>query len=67
MDCDLSNLEVRMQELLKDPELLKQFNAYAKVYSDLVQEIELERYISGFRTGAKFSLDTFVINDNIIK
>lgn len=56
-----------MQELLKDPELLKQFNAYAKVYSDLVQEIELERYISGFRTGAKFSLDTFVINDNIIK
>ena len=59
---DISKAEAKLNEILKGDEK-KLFLAYCDAHSELSSLMEQEIFITGFRLGAQFSLDTFCNND----
>lgn len=58
----LSSAEQALTEKLKGEEK-KTFLAFANASNIVLSESELDRFIIGFRLGAKFTYDTFVSGD----
>ena len=59
---DISKAEAKLNELLKGDEK-KLFLAYCDAHSELSSLVEQDIFITGFRLGAQFTLDTFCCND----
>ena len=59
---DISKAETKLNEILKGEEK-KLFLAYCDAHSELSSLMEQEIFITGFRLGAQFSLDTFCSED----
>ena len=59
---DISKAEAKLNEILKGDEK-KLFLAYFDAHSELSSLMEQEIFITGFRLGAQFSLDTFCSED----
>ena len=58
----LSGLEEQLTERLdgKDKEL---FLRFCNVYAELMGECEMDTFMTGFRLGARFIMDTFLSDD----
>ena len=59
---DISKAEAKLNEILKGDEK-KLFLAYCDAHSELSSLVEQDIFITGFRLGAQFTLDTFCCND----
>ena len=59
---DISKAETKLNEILKGDEK-KLFLAYCDAHSELSSLVEQDIFITGFRLGAQFTLDTFCCND----
>ena len=59
---DISKAEAKLNEILKGDEK-KLFLAYCDAHSELSSLVEQDIFITGFRLGAKFTLDTFCSNE----
>ena len=59
---DISKAETKLNEILKGDEE-KLFLAYCDAYSELSAFLQQEIFITGFRLGAQFALDTFCSDD----
>ena len=59
---DISKAEAKLNEILKGDEK-KLFLAYCDAYSELSSLVEQELFVTGFRLGAQFTLDTFCNDD----
>ena len=59
---DISKAEAKLNEILNGDEK-KLFLAYCDAHSELSSLVEQDIFITGFRLGAQFTLDTFCCND----
>lgn len=59
---DISKAETKLNEILKGDEK-KLFLAYCDAHSELSSLVEQQIFVTGFRLGAQFALDTFCSDD----
>ena len=58
----LSRNEEYLLDSLSGDDLIL-FHDYTKAWNELLTTSDLDSFISGFRLGARFALDTFVVSD----